>query len=302
MKARTGHLYCQCKQGFKGPRCETEQWCTRTCHNGGTCIKDPSNPYQDTCRCPTNFFGRYCENKSRVPFPTCLYPQCEQRARDKVCDEPCNTHDCEWDGGDCSLSWPHPWENCTASVPCWSLFKNGRCDKECDNAGCLFDSFECQEAPSDICKYVALPLIQSLLFHIKKLVILTLLTITPFSQCSCFLRYDKYCKDHYGNGICDQSCYTEACGWDGLDCSGDVPASLADGTLIIVVLLQPKELLGDLNGFLRSLGALLRTNVQVKLNENKEPSVYPYYGVEKEQRQDGQRSRAKREMNREVIG
>lgn len=81
-----------------------------------------------------------------------------------------------------------------------------------------------------------------------------------------------------------------------------MPTSLADDTLIIVVLLQPKELLGDLNGFLRSLGALLRTSVQVKLDENKEPKVYPYYGKEEKQRQDKQWSRAKREMNREVIG
>lgn len=115
-------------------------------------------------------------------------------------------------------------------------------------------------------------------------------------------RYDKYCKDHYGNGICDKSCYTEACGWDGLDCSSDKPASLADGTLVIVVRLQPKELLGDLNGFLRSLGALLRTNVQVKLNEKKEPKVFPYYGDDDDQRPNEQRSRAKREIYREVIG
>lgn len=113
-----------------------------------------------------------------------------------------------------------------------------------------------------------------------------------------FLRYDMYCKDHFGNGICDQSCYTEACGWDGLDCSNNVPADLAAGTLVIVVLLQPEELLGDLRGFLRSLGALLHTNVRVRLKENKEPMVYPYYGEERQTEQ----SRSKRELAREVIG
>lgn len=165
MKAHSGHLYCQCKPGFKGPYCETEQ-CTRPCHNGGTCIKDPSNPYQHSCRCPINFFGHYCENKSRVSLPTCPYSQCEQRAGDQVCDDQCNTHDCRWDGGDCSLS-RQPWANCAASVPCWDLFKNGRCDEECNNPGCLFDGFECQETPSDLCKYVTLPPILSLLFQIK---------------------------------------------------------------------------------------------------------------------------------------
>ncbi len=124
--------------------------------------------------------------------------------------------------------------------------------------------------------------------------------IVPILLVLCVFRYDKYCADHYGNGICDQSCYTEACGWDGLDCSADTPPKVLDGTLVIVVRLQPKELLGDLRGFLRSLGALLHTNVQVKLNETNQPMVYPYYGEEVEHGR--QRSRSKRELEREVIG
>ncbi len=115
-------------------------------------------------------------------------------------------------------------------------------------------------------------------------------------------RYDKYCADHYGNGICDQSCHTEACGWDGLDCSTETPSKVIDGTLIIVVRLQPSELLGDLRGFLRSLGALLHTNLQVKLDENKKPMVYPYFGGEEEHGRQVQRSRSKRELEKEVIG
>lgn len=117
-----------------------------------------------------------------------------------------------------------------------------------------------------------------------------------------YFRYDKYCADHYGNGICDRSCYTEACGWDGLDCSSDTPAKPVDGSLVIVVRLQPKELLGDLRGFLRSLGALLHTNLKVKLDENKNPMVRPYYGTEEEQGRHAQRNRPKRELEKEVIG
>lgn len=115
-------------------------------------------------------------------------------------------------------------------------------------------------------------------------------------------RYDTYCADHYGNGICDQSCYTEACGWDGLDCSSDTPPKLVPGILVIVVRLQPKELLGDLRGFLRALGALLHTNLQVKLDKNKEPMVYPYFGVEEDYGRQLQRRRNKRELEKEVIG
>uniref|UniRef100_A0A673CQ13 Notch receptor 2 n=1 Tax=Sphaeramia orbicularis TaxID=375764 RepID=A0A673CQ13_9TELE len=262
------HLYCQCQPGFSGPHCEFDQRCKWPCQNGGTCIIHQSNPYQQSCRCPMHVSGRYCEKKlSSVPhIPVCPYPQCKTQLGDKVCDEQCNNHECQWDGGDCSLNWERPWNNCTASIPCWDLFKNGECNKECDNPGCLFDSFECSENPPTTCKY------------------------------------DKYCADHYGNGICDQSCYTEACGWDGLDCSGDTPPKLVDGILVIVVRLQPEELLGDLRGFLRSLGALLHTNLRVKLDDKQQPMVYPYRRPEEEQGRHIQRSRSKRELQREVIG
>lgn len=74
---------------------------------------------------------------------------------------------------------------------------------------------------------------------------------------------------------------------------------------MIVVLLQPEELLGDLKGFLRSLGTLLHTNLRIKLDEHKRPMVYPYYGNEEDEIQDNiatMKQRGKRELEREVIG
>lgn len=69
-----------------------------------------------------------------------------------------------------------------------------------------------------------------------------------------------------------------------------------------MVRLQPKELLGDLKGFLRSLGALLHTNLEVKLDENMKPMVYPYFGVEEDHGHLLRGSRSKRELEKEVIG
>lgn len=74
---------------------------------------------------------------------------------------------------------------------------------------------------------------------------------------------------------------------------------------MIVVLLQPEELLGDLKGFLRSLGTLLHTNLRLKLDEHKRPMVYPYYGNEEDKMQNNiasMKQRGKRELEREVIG
>lgn len=120
-----------------------------------------------------------------------------------------------------------------------------------------------------------------------------------------FIRYDQYCADHYANGHCNQGCNTEECGWDGLDCTPDTSPKLARGMLVIVVLLQPEELLGDIRGFLRSLGTLLHTNLRLKQDEQQKPMVYPYYGIEEDESQDGvttMKQRGKRELGREVIG
>ncbi|KAF5891238.1 neurogenic locus notch protein 2-like, partial [Clarias magur] len=115
--------------------------------------------------------------------------------------------------------------------------------------------------------------------------------------------YDLYCRDHYQNGYCNEGCNNEACGWDGLDCTSDKPAQLADGTLIIVVLLQPTELLGDINGFLRSLGMLLHTNLRVKHNDQQQPMVYPYYGADHDSSHvDAAKRIGKRELKKEIIG
>lgn len=188
MKSPLGHVHCQCQDGFSGPRCENKQRCPQACLNGGTCITDPSNPYQYICRCPVHFYGRYCENKE-VPTATCPYVQCEQHSGDKVCDDQCNNHECQWDGGDCSLNWRQPWLNCTAKVPCWDFFKNGRCDKECDNPGCLFDSFECQETSVASCKYVILLFI----FHCSSCIIQSLkmfeyISTNTYSFCTVFFQ------------------------------------------------------------------------------------------------------------------
>lgn len=91
-------------------------------------------------------------------------------------------------------------------------------------------------------------------------------------------RYDKYCADHFKDNHCDQGCNSEECGWDGLDCAGDRPENLAEGTLVIVVLLPPEQLLQEARSFLRALGTLLHTNLRIKQDPQGNLMVYPYYG------------------------
>lgn len=145
---------CVCPSGFSGPRCEYEN-ALCLCQNGGVCLKDLHKPHSFSCQCMVGYSGEHCQN--RVGSTSCPYVECQERRGDRVCDPQCKNIECDWDGGDCTLHRLNPWENCTASVPCWEYFHNGHCDSECDNAGCLFDSFECQNSsPStpSVCKYV----------------------------------------------------------------------------------------------------------------------------------------------------
>lgn len=45
-----------------------------------------------------------------------------------------------------------------------------------------------------------------------------------------------------------------------------------------MVLLPPEQLLQDARGFLRALGAVLRTNLRIKRDARGDLMVYPYYG------------------------
>ncbi|KAG8517651.1 Neurogenic locus notch protein 2, partial [Galemys pyrenaicus] len=246
VKCRRGE---QCVHTASGPRCfcpnpkDCESGCASgPCQHGGSCSPQRQPPYY-SCRCPPPFGGARCElyaAPTRTPAAACLSQYCADRARDGVCDEACNSHACQWDGGDCSLTVEDPWANCSSPLPCWDHI-NGQCDEQCNTAECLFDNFECQGS-SRTCKY------------------------------------DKYCADHFGDHRCDQGCNSEECGWDGLDCAADRPENLAEGALVIVVLLPPEQLLQDARGFLRALGSLLRTSLRIKRDPQGGLMVYPYYG------------------------
>lgn len=80
---------------------------------------------------------------------------------------------------------------------------------------------------------------------------------------------------------------------------------MADGALVIVVLLQPNELKRDLKGFLRTLSTLLRTNIRVRMDDQENPMIFPYYGDDKDDGGGGEatmKRRGKREVKKDAIG
>lgn len=95
--------------------------------------------------------------------------------------------------------------------------------------------------------------------------------------------------------MCDPGCNTEECGWDGLDCARKVPEELADGVLVLIVLLPPDELLRTRTAFLQKLSAILRTSVRFMRDQNGAEMIHPYTRRE---------ARLKRELEpqQEVVG
>lgn len=86
----------------------------------------------------------------------------------------------------------------------------------------------------------------------------------------------------------------EECGWDGMDCAQSVPEDLADGVLVLIVLLPPEQLLRTQTAFLQKLSAILHTTLRFRLDDNGEAMIEPYT----------RKSRIKRELQpqQEVIG
>ncbi|NWH78743.1 NOTC1 protein, partial [Piaya cayana] len=254
---------CTCTPAFTGPECQypARSPCTSNpCYNGGTCefFGDAAPFYR--CNCPANFNGLNCHildfdfqggiGQDIIPpkiEEKCEIAVCAGYAGNKICDGKCNNHACGWDGGDCSLNFNDPWKNCSQSLQCWKYFNDGKCDSQCNNAGCLYDGFDCQ-------KY----------------------------EGQCNPLYDQYCKDHFSDGHCDQGCNNFECEWDGLDCANNMPEKLADGTLVVVVLITPENLKNNSFNFLRELSRVLHTNVVFKKNPKGEYMIFPYYGNEEE--------------------
>jgi len=140
----------------------------------------------------------------------------------------CDTYECQFDGTDCSYD-TLLYQNCSAvrfDIPCYNLFNNSVCDRACNSAECLYDGWDCEQ---------------------------------DFQPCN--PNYDSYCSEHYADGFCDQGCNVVECGWDGLDCVDE--RQFATGRIVIVVLVSPQQFAGVRTTFLRQLGSLLRTVVDI---------------------------------------
>lgn len=81
----TGKYECNCPPEWNGYRCDIYD----PLFSGGVVNVLPSqDPPQKTL-----------DEEKKM----CLINMCEQKARNNICDEECNSYACNFDGGDCSL-------------------------------------------------------------------------------------------------------------------------------------------------------------------------------------------------------
>ena len=255
---------CLCPAGTTGKTCEqdTRNECTYNPCQNGRCI-DRIGDFD--CSCKPEWRGKNCEISDKASpggidltngqykiinnqeeLQKCIENRCNDKKGDNRCDEECNTHICDYDGGDCRLGF-NPWKFCNVTTRggknCWDVFKDGTCDEACNRKECLFDGYDCET-----------------------------------TRLPCNKHYDAYCSDHYGNGQCDDSCNNAACGWDGLDC--EPPAEthkIIPGSIYVVLAVSKDQFnVEKQKRFVRYLSLVMRTNFRIKTDENGEGMVFEY--------------------------
>lgn len=93
------------------------------------------------------------------------------------------------------------------------MFKDGKCNQECNNQNCLYDGFDCQG---------------------------------PVGSCL----YEQYCLMNYNNGHCDNGCNMVECDWDGLDCdTGKGRLILITGFIIIAFPICPVTVIATVSAY-----------------------------------------------------
>ncbi|XP_028325473.1 neurogenic locus notch homolog protein 1 [Gouania willdenowi] len=98
----------------------------------------------------------------------------------------------------CGAVSADPWGQCPVNRRCRNKFGDDSCDRECLEAECLRDGFDCLKDRSP-CKPGHIP----------------------------------YCRDHYADSHCELGCDSAPCGWDGSDCLKHQSPKWAKGTLVL---------------------------------------------------------------------
>ena len=132
---------------------------------------------------------------------------------------------------------------CQSEAPpsCFNTFRNGVCDRRCDNEEGMYDGFDC---------------------------------VPPVRDCSPI--FNSYCTKHFDNSRCDPRCNSAGCSWDGGDCVTK-GRGYVKGTVVLMVAHKPEALKKVLVQFLRSMSKLLRTIVRIRIEKHSHDGIRPWH-------------------------
>lgn len=121
---------------------------------------------------------------------SCLFNNDSTESSSSLCfmQSQCNSYECDYDGGDCSLGIGDPFVNCPDSLECQLRFHDGSCDLQCNNENCLFDGFDCQPA-QDICPWVKLYFVTIIFCHYKVFIVYESQEILFLVKTQLFMHY-----------------------------------------------------------------------------------------------------------------
>lgn len=122
-----------------------------------------------------------------------------------------------------------PWGQCPVTRKCKEKFRDGSCDRECKEADCLRDGFDC-------------------------------LT----NRAVCNPGHIQYCRNHYGNSHCDHGCDSAPCGWDGSDCLIHQSPQWAKGTLFVHTSIPLQQRTFSNSSVLWALSVLLQSPLKLR--------------------------------------
>lgn len=286
-------------KNFSGKFCEFlhDKCSSNPCHNNGTCIP---NQKSFTCKCMLGVGGKFCEKDI---YNECISNPCTNNGKclDKFgfyhCDCPrfwnginCERYDKYFTGGigkapSSGPPIPPPldrMEQMCREKNCPEKAGNGRCDEECNNYACRYDSMDCSYdmLPFKNCSAIKHGVACYALANNNKCDEACnneecLYDGFDCAEKECNVAYGNYCAKNYNNGICDEECNVSECGLDGGDCSGlDKPL---EGTIVIHLSnVSPNQFRDQEEKFLFSLGKVLRGVVKVALKKDGAKMIYPW--------------------------
>lgn len=153
---------------------------------------------------------------------------CRRLAGNGVCDAPCKSAQCQWDGGDCTrprtgrrdmdtsagtTEQTQNWLACSRRDYCLPRYNDAICDAECMSPDCIMDGNDCVNV--SLWGWQTVETVRQ-----DRPALLAYMLCGTLEQA-------LHCSAVSNNGVCNEECNLYNCWWDGGDCNEYLSVPLA---------------------------------------------------------------------------